>query len=181
MNEFCPRCGAQRVGAFRFCRGCQLDYDTLPSKSIGAPDAGPAGRPTTLQLGTTGRRLTRRQSIVSGFAVLFGVAAIGSVSQPAPAPTSPPIALASTSTLTPTPVPTSTPTPAVTLAPTPRVTPERTFGPTGPTQEAAVVRIVDGDTIVVAIEGTEYKLRYIGMDTPETVDPASAAEWISSS
>ena len=46
-----------------------------------------------------------------------------------------------------------------------------TFGPIGETTEATVVRITDGDTIVVAYGGKEYKLRYIGMDTPETVDP----------
>jgi len=43
--------------------------------------------------------------------------------------------------------------------------------PVGSLPEALVVRIIDGDTIVVDIGGTEYKVRYIGMDTPETVDP----------
>ena len=37
--------------------------------------------------------------------------------------------------------------------------------------EAFVTRVVDGDTIWVNINGTEYKVRYIGIDTPETVDP----------
>jgi len=36
---------------------------------------------------------------------------------------------------------------------------------------ATVTRVVDGDTIAVSIGGQEYKLRYIGVDTPETVDP----------
>jgi len=36
---------------------------------------------------------------------------------------------------------------------------------------ATVVRVVDGDTIRVSIEGQEYRVRYIGIDTPETVDP----------
>jgi len=36
---------------------------------------------------------------------------------------------------------------------------------------ATVTRVVDGDTIVVSIGGQEYKLRYIGVNTPETVDP----------
>lgn len=36
---------------------------------------------------------------------------------------------------------------------------------------AAVTRIVDGDTIRVEIDGVEYRVRYIGIDTPETVDP----------
>lgn len=34
-----------------------------------------------------------------------------------------------------------------------------------------VVRVVDGDTIEVLIDGKLYKVRYIGIDTPETVDP----------
>jgi micrococcal nuclease len=54
---------------------------------------------------------------------------------------------------------------------------ERT-GPTGKTTKAKVVRIVDGDTIVVAYGGKQYKVRYIGMDTPETVDPNSPVEWM---
>ena len=35
----------------------------------------------------------------------------------------------------------------------------------------SVVRVVDGDTIVVGTGGTEEKVRLIGIDTPETVDP----------
>jgi micrococcal nuclease len=37
--------------------------------------------------------------------------------------------------------------------------------------EAFVTRVVDGDTIVVLIDGEEFRVRYIGIDTPETVDP----------
>jgi micrococcal nuclease len=36
--------------------------------------------------------------------------------------------------------------------------------------------VVDGDTIEVAIEGQEYKVRYIGIDTPESVDPRRPVE-----
>ena len=44
--------------------------------------------------------------------------------------------------------------------------------PTGPMESATVVRVVDGDTIVVDRgSGLGESLRYIGMDTPETVDP----------
>lgn len=39
-------------------------------------------------------------------------------------------------------------------------------------QEAYCTRVVDGDTIVVDIDGKEYKVRYIGIDTPETVHPS---------
>jgi hypothetical protein len=27
---YCPRCGAQRLGAFRYCRKCGLDFDAPP-------------------------------------------------------------------------------------------------------------------------------------------------------
>lgn len=36
--------------------------------------------------------------------------------------------------------------------------------------EATVVRVIDGDTIEVSIAGKPYRVRYIGIDTPETVD-----------
>lgn len=35
----------------------------------------------------------------------------------------------------------------------------------------SVVRVVDGDTIVIDMEGTDVKVRLIGLDTPEIVDP----------
>ena len=41
------------------------------------------------------------------------------------------------------------------------------------TVPARVVRVIDGDTIVVEIEGKTYSLRYIGIDAPE-----SAGEWL---
>lgn len=37
----------------------------------------------------------------------------------------------------------------------------------------SVVRVVDGDTIVVNIDGKETKIRMIGVDTPESVAPES--------
>src|SRR4051794_14552875 len=36
---------------------------------------------------------------------------------------------------------------------------------------ATVVRVVDGDTIVLSFDGHDEKVRLIGIDTPETVDP----------
>lgn len=39
-----------------------------------------------------------------------------------------------------------------------------------------VVRTVDGDTVVVNIDGKETKVRLIGVDTPETVDPRKPVE-----
>lgn len=40
-----------------------------------------------------------------------------------------------------------------------------------PSETAVVVRVVDGDTIIVDLNGVEERLRYIGMDTPETDEP----------
>jgi micrococcal nuclease len=42
--------------------------------------------------------------------------------------------------------------------------------------DAQVVRVVDGDTIIVNVEGQEYRVRYIGIDTPETVHPTKPVE-----
>ena len=44
------------------------------------------------------------------------------------------------------------------------------------TAQARVSRVIDGDTIVVLIRGTEYRVRYIGIDTPETVHPTRPVE-----
>ena len=41
---------------------------------------------------------------------------------------------------------------------------------------AEVVRVVDGDTIVVRIDGQEEKVRLIGINTPESVDPRKPVE-----
>jgi len=38
------------------------------------------------------------------------------------------------------------------------------------------MRVVDGDTIVVDLAGREEKVRLIGIDTPETVDPRRPVE-----
>jgi micrococcal nuclease len=52
--------------------------------------------------------------------------------------------------------------------------------PQGPTVEALVVDIVDGDTIKVEIGGTVYPLRYIGIDSPQVglpyADQATTAD-----
>ena len=39
-----------------------------------------------------------------------------------------------------------------------------------------VVRVVDGDTIRVRLGGTEERVRYIGVDTPETVKPGTPVQ-----
>jgi micrococcal nuclease len=80
-------------------------------------------------------------------------------------------------TVRPTPRPTARPTPEPTARPTPTPEPTPVFGeePTGPTEVGTVVGIVDGDTIDVAIDGETYRVRYIGVDTPEV---HSGEEWM---
>jgi micrococcal nuclease len=46
-------------------------------------------------------------------------------------------------------------------------------GPEGPTERAEVVRVVDGDTIIVRLGGREERVRYIGLDTPEIANAAA--------
>ncbi len=41
---------------------------------------------------------------------------------------------------------------------------------------ATLVRVVDGDTIVVSVAGRDERVRLIGIDTPESVKPGSAVE-----
>ena len=56
--------------------------------------------------------------------------------------------------------PTPTPTPAITAHHQGNITFTRAY----------CTRVIDGDTIEVLINGTEYRVRYIGIDTPELDD-----------
>ncbi len=60
---------------------------------------------------------------------------------------------------------------------------ERSASPTGapasagdPSARATVVRVIDGDTLVVRVGGAEERLRLIGIDTPESVKPNTAVQ-----
>ena len=43
-------------------------------------------------------------------------------------------------------------------------------------ERARVVRVVDGDTILVAVSGRQERVRYIGVDTPESVKPGTPVQ-----
>ncbi len=43
-------------------------------------------------------------------------------------------------------------------------------------EKARLLRVIDGDTIAVEMEGTEYKVRLIGINTPESVAPDEYTE-----
>lgn len=65
--------------------------------------------------------------------------------------------------------------PSRSFSPSPAATTATSTLPPGLTS-ARVTRVVDGDTIEVEIDGREYTLRYIGINTPETVDPRRPVE-----
>jgi micrococcal nuclease len=48
--------------------------------------------------------------------------------------------------------------------------------PAGGDRIGTVARIVDGDTIVVAVGGRTERVRYIGIDTPESVKPGTPVQ-----
>lgn len=51
-------------------------------------------------------------------------------------------------------------------------------GPPSGLTRCLVTRVIDGDTIEVHTEGKLYKVRYIGIDTPETKHPTKPVEWM---
>ena len=48
--------------------------------------------------------------------------------------------------------------------------------PSGHAVRARVIRVIDGDTIEVSIAGSSEDVRYIGVDTPETVKPGTPVQ-----
>ncbi|MDP7415629.1 MAG: thermonuclease family protein, partial [Dehalococcoidales bacterium] len=65
-------------------------------------------------------------------------------------------------------IPVTVPTPSPAPAPETTTTP---IVPSPQVTEVTVVRVIDGDTIEVDIGGKLYKVRYIGVDTPEVGQP----------
>ena len=43
-------------------------------------------------------------------------------------------------------------------------------------QPATVVRVIDGDTLVVEYDGADHRVRLLNVDTPETVQPGQPVE-----
>ena len=78
--------------------------------------------------------------------------------------------------------PTDTPPPSTTRTTRPTAAPTQPpalgSAPTGRTETARVLRVIDGDTIEVDRGRGPESVRYIGIDTPETVDPRRPVEWM---
>jgi endonuclease YncB( thermonuclease family) len=56
--------------------------------------------------------------------------------------------------------------------------PTTNLAPVGATETARVVRVVDGDTIVIDRGHGDERVRYIGIDTPESVKPNTPVEFM---
>jgi hypothetical protein len=68
---------------------------------------------------------------------------------------------------TPTPGPFASPTPYA-ATPTPTATPPPLLHPNPQSlEQATVVKVIDGDTIDVLIDGKQQRVRYYGIDAPE--------------
>lgn len=114
--------------------------------------------------------------------IVLAILACGETATPTPVSTRPPPAEATeppaqtpTDTALPPsptpPPPTPTPT-AIPSTPTPEPqlpTPTPTVG----AQTAQVVAVIDGDTVDVQIDGETFRVRYIGMNTPEMGQPCA--------
>jgi endonuclease YncB( thermonuclease family) len=179
-ERYCPRCGRPRTGFFRYCSGCQLDFDSVPNVetspveavtpivettpepdpspteqvAVGAVTASAWQQPVTTsgwQQPQPASRRPSKRALRYGTIGVVALLGLGAISNLATTPTGVPTASAALASVT----------PAASAKPSP------TFGPTGPTQVATVTKVVDGDTIRVSIDGVEYPVRYIGIDTPE--------------
>jgi micrococcal nuclease len=58
------------------------------------------------------------------------------------------------------------------------MSPVASLAPIGATETARVVRVVDGDTIVIDRGRGNERVRYIGMDTPESVKPNTPVQFM---
>lgn len=109
--------------------------------------------------------------LAGSFALGVAGAAVRPVPSPTPGtgvrPAAPTVAAAS-----PTGSAASTSAPAPTAAPSPK--PSASSGPVR--ESARVVAVVDGDTIRVDFGGRTVTVRYIGVDTPETVAPGTPVQ-----
>ena len=87
MDSFCPRCGTQRTGAFRYCRNCGLDFETAPPVADESP-VGPvpvAGMgPSIAAPAVVARRpwYRGRWGLVAAVVVVLGLALVGAFDPP---------------------------------------------------------------------------------------------------
>jgi endonuclease YncB( thermonuclease family) len=103
-----------------------------------------------------------RRSLLAALAISLAVTLVAGCSSLAFAPPSPqPPATASS--------------PGVATSP---AVPANGLAPSGRLEEARVVRVVDGDTLIIDRGRGSERLRYIGVDAPESVKPDTPVEFM---
>jgi micrococcal nuclease len=173
-DPHCPRCQAPSFEDTRYCWSCGFDLGDPETRgrpeaaAVPAPETAPAAGDPTEVAAAPGSAARTGRLLRFGAAALVGVLAVAVVAN------LPGVVGPGTSTVSPTDVVPSPSGATATASASPE--PWASLAPTGRTTEATVVRIVDGDTIVVDLDGTETRVRYIGMDTPESVKPDSPVE-----
>lgn len=88
MEHYCPRCGTSRIGAFRFCRRCRLDFDALEAEPIGEPASLPVAttvRSRAVAAGRSARGYSGQSLLGMGVLMLVGIAALGGIQRIDPA------------------------------------------------------------------------------------------------
>ena len=103
--------------------------------------------------------------LAAGAVIVLVAAACGGTAANAATATEP------TSTSSPTEAAVVSPSPAIAASDSPTLAPSATAAPAPELLAGTVVEVVDGDTIHVQLPSGVEKVRIIGIDTPETVDP----------
>ncbi len=124
-----------------------------------SPNRGVADRPTLAATLVSGSDSDRVVGQVDARSTAVPVVSATVFVPPASPTTRPPTA---TRPATQTPAPTNTSDPTRTMTPTATLDPVA-----GDEQVGVVTRVIDGDTLEVAIADQTYRVRYIGIDTPE--------------
>jgi len=180
LDEFCPDCGTHRVALFRYCLACGLDFDELDARGElpggpysplagdesphqHAPSAGGSARPAR-----SGARRRATRAFPVGIAAVLAIGVVGALaigaSQGVIA-----TAVGGSGSAAPSENAEAGAVVPAALVPTAMPTPTPVFAPTGQTTHGTVTRVIDGDTIIVSVDGTEYRVRYLGIDAPASV------------
>ncbi len=123
------------------------------------------------------QRAEQRQQTSTAAALVTALPATSVLTTVAVAPTNAKPTLAPTSVPSAPPTATTGPQPMISRAtatapaPPPTSVASSMLAPPPDLPSAPVVRVVDGDTVDVRLDGQVARLRLIGIDTPETVDP----------
>jgi endonuclease YncB( thermonuclease family) len=185
----CPNCGNQvEDTSLTFCPDCGINmhqhpYDSEAEKSEKEEQTGLLKQPIRIWRFAIPLWLLLIMGCCTlcfaASAVNVGFRSIGIL--PTDTPTVTPTSITNTPMPTHTPRPTNTQEPTSTPKPTNTPRPTNTPEPTStPDRQAAqVIQVVDGDTIEVELDGQIHAVRYIGIDSPESVAPNQPVEWMS--